>query len=285
MLMAMVGLVLVVAAGNVANLFLARGEARSREIAIRFALGASRWRVLRALLMESQLLTVTAGALGLLLARWTTWLAPVVLNVERLPDGVTPAPDLRIGVAVIVVSLTAGFAIWAASALRAVGRVALTGLVAQIQAGVRQTLHWRRALVVAQAALSVVLLCGSAVLSRSLIRLMSVDPGFAADDLYSFWLQPDRSGYDSARSEPSWRRFSIYSGGSPELGAYRSLRTSLCPAEGSAPPYTGTKLRKRTRESPSTLISDAPARGTSRISGLRLWQAANSPETMHKAGK
>jgi predicted permease len=109
LLMAMVGLVLVIAAGNVANLFLARGEARSREIAIRLALGASRWRVLRALLVESQLLTLTAGSLGLLLARWTTWAAPVVLNIERLPDGVTPAPDLRIGVAVVGLSLAAGF--------------------------------------------------------------------------------------------------------------------------------------------------------------------------------
>lgn len=200
LLMVMVALVLVIAAGNVANLFLARGEARSREIAIRFALGASRWRVLRALLVESQLLALAAGCLGLLLARWTTWLAPVVLNLERLPDGVTSAPDLRIGVAVIALSLAAGFCIWIASALRAVGRTTRTGLSAHIQSGVGQTLHWRRALVIVQAALSVVLLCGSALLSRSLVRLMSVDPGYSVDRLYSFWLKPGQAGYDPIRS-------------------------------------------------------------------------------------
>jgi predicted permease len=198
--MAMVGLVLVVAAGNVANLFLARGEARSREIAIRFALGASRWRVLRPLLVESLLLTFTAGGLGLVLARWTTWLAPVLLNVERLPDGVTPAPDLRIAVAVLALSMALGIGIWAASALRAVAGVTLTGIAAQVQSGLRRTFYWRRALVVTQAALSVVLLCGSAVLPRSLIRLMSVDPGFSVDQRYSFWLDPARSGFDPVRS-------------------------------------------------------------------------------------
>jgi predicted permease len=185
LLMAMVGLVLAIAVGNVANLFLARGEARSREIAIRFALGASRWRVLRAALVESLLLTCAAGALGLLLARWTTRFVPAVLSLERLPDGVTPAPDLRIAVAVMALSLAAGLCIWAASA-RALGRATLM----HVQHGFRRTLRWRRALVVAQTALSIVLLCGSAVLSRSLIRLMSVDPGFRVDDLYSFWLHP-----------------------------------------------------------------------------------------------
>jgi predicted permease len=184
LLMAMVGMLLVIATGNVANLFLARGEARSREIAIRFALGAGRWRVLRALLVESLLLTLTAGSLGLLLSRWASALVPVILHVEKLPDGVSTVPDSRIGVAVMVLSLVVGFCIWAAALPRAMGRAALMANAAQSTGGARHTLSWRRALVLAQSALSIVLLCGSAVLSRSLIRLMSVDPGFSVEDRY-----------------------------------------------------------------------------------------------------
>jgi predicted permease len=200
LLMAMVGMLLVIATGNVANLFLARGEARSREIAIRFALGASRWRVLRALLVESLLLTLTAGSLGLLVSRWATALVPVILHVEKLPDGVSTVPDSRIGLAVMVLSLVVGFCIWAASLPRAMGRAALLANTAQTTGSARHTLRWRRALVVAQTALSIVLLCASAVLSRSLIRLMHVDPGFSVEDRYSFWLDPRRAGYTGARS-------------------------------------------------------------------------------------
>jgi predicted permease len=200
LLMAMVGMLLLIATGNVANLFLARGEARSREIAIRFALGASRWRVLRPLLVESLLLTLTAGSLGLLLSRWASALVPVILHIEKLPDGVSTVPDSRIGVAVMVLSLAVGFFIWAASLPRAMGRAALMAITAQSAGSARHTLSWRRALVVAQSALSIVLLCGSAVLSRSLIRLMSVDPGFSVDDRYSFWLDPGRAGYERTRS-------------------------------------------------------------------------------------
>jgi predicted permease len=150
--------------------------------------------------VESLLLTLTAGTLGLLLSRWASALAPVILHIEKLPDGVSTAPDSRIGVAVIVLSLAVGFFIWAASLPRAMGRAALMANAAHGAGGARHTLSWRRVLVVAQSALSIVLLCGSAVLSRSLIRLMSVDPGFSVEDRYSFWLDPGRAGYDRARS-------------------------------------------------------------------------------------
>jgi predicted permease len=154
LLMAMVALVLIVAAGNVANMLLARGEARSRETAIRFALGSTRWRLLREYLIESLLLCAGAGTLGFLLASWTSSLAPVALNVESLPAGVTSAPDYRASMVVILLSLTTGFGIWMASALRATGSSALPALIEHAGVGGHpRALHWRRGLVVAQVSL------------------------------------------------------------------------------------------------------------------------------------
>jgi len=201
LLMAMVALVLIVAAGNVANMLLARGEARSRETAIRFALGSTRWRLLREYLIESLLLCAGAGTLGFLLASWTSSLAPVALNVESLPAGVTSAPDYRASMVVILLSLTTGFGIWMASALRATGSSALPALIEHAGVGGHpRALHWRRGLVVAQVSLSLVLLCASVALSRSLIHLMAVDPGFSVDNLYSFSVNPGQAGYEGTRA-------------------------------------------------------------------------------------
>ncbi|MFB3904618.1 MAG: ADOP family duplicated permease [Acidobacteriota bacterium] len=201
LLMAMVSLVLIVAAGNVGNLFLARGEARARETAIRFALGSTRWRVLRQSLLESLMLALGAGLFGLLLAHWTSSLAPVLLDVETLPEGVTSAPDHRAGAVTLGLALVAGLVIWAASAVHAVRRGSSCSLIQQVKiAGRRPGFHWRRVLVAAQIALSIVLLCASAVLSRSLIKLMRVDTGFPVENLYSFSLNPGQAGYGSSQS-------------------------------------------------------------------------------------
>lgn len=201
LLMAMVGMVLFVAAANVANLLLAREETRSREVAIRYALGAKRSRILRDRLIASLFLSFAAAILGLLLASWSSGLAPVVLNVERLPAGISSAPDHRAGTLAAALALATGLGIWAASALRATRLSTLPSLVEHAGVGGSpRALHWRRGMVVAQVALSLVLLCGSLVLSRSLVRLMSVDPGFAADNLYSFSVDPSQAGYDADRA-------------------------------------------------------------------------------------
>jgi predicted permease len=199
LVMAMVSLVLLIAAGNVANLVLAREEARSHEIATRFALGASSWRLLRPSLVESLLLALLAGSAGLLLAQATSGLAPVVLDIG-LPDGVTPAPDTRTCAATFGLALLAGVGIWAVSSWRVVRRFTLATPATQAAFRARHTSGWRGVLVLAQSALSIVLLCSSAVLSRSLIRLMSVDPGFPIEGLYSFELDPGQAGYDPARA-------------------------------------------------------------------------------------
>jgi len=201
LLMAMVALVLVVAAGNVANLLLARGAAHARETAIQFALGSTRLRMLRERVIESLLLSLAAAGVGYLLASWTSSLAPVALNVESLPPGVTSAPDYRASLLAMGLALATGLGIWAASALRATRQSTLSALIEHSGVGGHpRALLWRRGLVVTQVALSLVLLCASAVLSRSLMNLMSVDPGFSTDNLYSFSVRPDQAGYSGPRA-------------------------------------------------------------------------------------
>ena len=149
LLMTLVGLVLVVAAGNVANLFLARGEARSPEIAIRLALGSTRWRVLRQCLFESLMLSSAAAVCGLLFARFSSGLAPVVFNVERLPDGVTSAPDYRAGAVTLGLALLTGAGVWAASAFQASRQWGSRALAENVKSARQpRTSHWRRVLVV-----------------------------------------------------------------------------------------------------------------------------------------
>jgi predicted permease len=190
----------VVAAGNGATLVLARGATRSRETAIRFALGSTRWRILREYLIESLLLASGAAVVGFLLASWTSKLAPVALNVESLPEGVTSAPDSRALVVTIGLAVATGIGIWAASALRVTRRSAVPALVGDAGMGGRPgSLRWHRGVVVAQVSLSLVLLCASAVLSRSLVQLLAVDPGFPVNSLYNFTLYPGQAGYDGTR--------------------------------------------------------------------------------------
>ena len=201
LLMAMVALVLVVAAGNVANLLLARGAAHARETAIQFALGSTRLRMLRERVIESLLLSLAAAGVGYLLASWTSSLAPVALNVESLPPGVTSAPDYRASLLAIGLALATGLGIWAASALRATRQSTLPALIEHSGIGGHpRALLWRRGLVVTQVALSLVLLCAFVVLSRGLMNLMSVDPGFSTDNLYSFSVHPDQASYSGPRA-------------------------------------------------------------------------------------
>jgi len=225
--MAMVVLVLVVAAGNVTNLFLARGAARARETAIRFALGATRWRLLRERLVESLLLTLAAGCVGLLFATWAAGLVPAVLNLESLPTGITATPDRRAGLFILAMSLATGLCMWAASALRITRQSALPALVESgaLLTGQPRSSPWRRGLLVIQVALSLVLLCSSVLLSRSLINLMAVDPGFPVDNLLSFSVDPSGAAYDGPRANAYFEQVLSQLG---EVAGVRSVSMTDC---------------------------------------------------------
>ena len=202
LLMAMVALVIFVAAGNVSNLLLARGTARARATAIRFALGSSRWRILRELLGESLILSASAAVLGYFLASWAGHLVPVLLNISKLPEGVSTDPGLRSDLFAIGLALVIGVGIWGASAIRATKRSFLPALIENAATGgTPRATYWRRSMVVVQITFSLILLCASFVLYRSLMNLMSVNPGFSVDNLYSFFIDYTQSGYKGVRAE------------------------------------------------------------------------------------
>jgi len=183
-LLGTVGFVLLIACANVANLTLARTAARGKEIAIRTALGAGRWRVMRQLLTESMLLAVAGGTVGLLLAVWLIDVLPS-LNPRDIPR----LSSIGISVPVLLFTL-------AASALTGIfcglipawqaTRVNLNQSLKEASRGTSGSIKGRRlrsALVVTEVALSLVVLVGAGLLIKSFTRLLQVERGFAAENL------------------------------------------------------------------------------------------------------
>jgi putative ABC transport system permease protein len=199
--MAAVGLVLLVACGNVANLMLARAAARTREIAVRLSLGAGRRRLLRQLLTESLLLAVAGGALGLALAAWGVS-ALKALRPGNIPRIEEIALDWRVVAFTLGVSVVTGIVFGLAPALQA-GRGDVRGA---LQSGGRGASggaldRMRGALVAAQVAFAFVLLVGAGLLIQSFARLQDVNPGFRPDNLLTFRvaLPPAKYPSDTAR--------------------------------------------------------------------------------------
>ena len=181
-LLATTGLVLLIACANLANLLLARATARQREIAIRLGVGASRGRVIRQLLTESLVLATIGGTAGAIVARW---LGRACVSLLDTGSSVT---DLSVGLDWRVLAFTAGLAVVTCLLFGLVPALIATRRAAGISMHVatrgstsgRESAAIRRALVVAQVALSVVLLFGSLLFTRSLRNVLAVDPGFRA---------------------------------------------------------------------------------------------------------
>ena len=203
-LMGMVGLVLLIACANVANLLVARAVARQKEIAVRLAVGASRWQLTRQLLVESLVLAMTGGLCGVLLASWLTRALLALIPSEGSPLLIKPEPDLRVLLFALGVSLLTGLVFGLAPALRA-SRPDLWSTLKDVVgsvSGAGSAVFMRKGLVTAQVALSFLLLFGAGLFVRSLQNLQGTDTGFEQiDNLVTFRLAPAMNGYSVERVE------------------------------------------------------------------------------------
>ena len=199
-LMAVVGLILLIACANVANLLLARATARKKEIAVRLALGAGRFRLIRQLLTESMLLALIGGALGLVFALWGSDFLLALVGSGRDPVFIKLALDLRVLGFTAAASLLAGVLFGLAPAWRAT-RVDLTPALKDgaRSSGAGSRLGLGKTLVVVQVALSLLLLIGAGLFARSLGKLKSLDAGINRENVLLVSTDPRMIGYQEGR--------------------------------------------------------------------------------------
>ena len=213
MLLGVVGIVLLIACANVANLLLSRAASRQKEISVRLALGASRWRLIRQLLTESVLLAAVGGALGLMFAMWikdglltvSEW-GPSALE-EWGPSALEPKLDFHALSFTLGLSLLTGIIFGLAPALRSTNvdlTPALKDSGRSSSAASRSLLG--RGLVVTQVALSLLLLIGAGLFVRTLLNLQRVDPGFNTKNLLMFKVAPGLTGYKDERLAQLYER-------------------------------------------------------------------------------
>jgi len=198
MLMAAVGLVLLIACANAANLVLARATTRHRELAVRSALGATRFRIIRQALTESLILSMMGGAGGLLIAWWSI---PALLRLTpaTIPVSIEAPLDWRVFAFTFVASLLSGIVFGVLPALRSARRDLVPALKDGRQlAGPRRS-RLRGSLVVAQITVCLVLLISAGLCVRSLINARSIDPGFSTHDIAVAQLNPGGLGYTEAQ--------------------------------------------------------------------------------------
>jgi predicted permease len=193
-----VGLVMLVACANLAGLAMARGAARQHELAVRVAIGAGRWPLVRQALVESLLLALSGGSLGLLLAIWGRTAISRLLAGSENGLHYDLSLDLRVLAFSLALALVTALLAGLLPALRAGQLDPLDALQSRGARGKRQV-RIGKALIVAQVGLSLVLLAGAGLYLRSLAHLRGLDPGFRTDDILTFEVNPASVGYQDAQ--------------------------------------------------------------------------------------
>jgi predicted permease len=206
MLFGAVGCVLLIACANIANLLLARFAGRRKEIAARFALGASRANVLRQLVTESMVLALLGGALGLLLAQWALK-AVVTLGADLIPRAVEIGLDPVALAFSLVVTLVSGLAIGLLPAIQA-ARVNVNETLNESSRGSTGGGHrLRSGLLVTEVSLSLVLLIAAGLFLTSFARLQRVEPGFEPEGLFTAQLVVPAGAYDREKLIAFYEQF------------------------------------------------------------------------------
>jgi putative ABC transport system permease protein len=204
-LFAAVAFVLLIACANIANLLLARAQSRQKEMAIRSAMGAGRWRIVRQLLTESVLLALIGGTLGMLIAQWGIKLI-LYISPDAIPRSREIALDWRVLAFTVGLSVLTGIVFGIVPALQA-GIVDVNETLKETGRGTSGR-HWlRSSLVVVEVATTLVLLIGAGLMIRSFYRLQKVNPGFSYDHLTSFTVALPRKKYaDNEQREQFYNR-------------------------------------------------------------------------------
>lgn len=200
-LMATTGAVLLIACANLANLLLVRGSARTKEIAIRLAIGATRWQIIRQLLIESLFLSVLGGIAGIAFAFWADKaLMGVYLPSDSANLNISTVPDFRILSFTFAVTILTGIIFGLVPALRTT-KPNIAGTLKDQAGAVVGGSHTglRKGLVIAQVTLSLLLLVGAGLFVRSLSNLRNLGPGFPTERLVGFNVDPSLSGYAPER--------------------------------------------------------------------------------------
>jgi macrolide transport system ATP-binding/permease protein len=207
-LMAVAGLVLLIACANVVNLLLARGAGRSREIGVRIALGAGRSRLIRQMLTESLLLAVLGGACGALLAAWLSDAMSLMLPTQSLPISLNLAWDYRVSGFASGLTLLAVVAVGLVPALRAtkVDPIASIKNEAGVTSALMRRSRFRGALVVIQIAVSLVSLLCAGLFIRTLAMQTKVNLGFNTERALLVSMELFGNGYDEKRGEEFYRQ-------------------------------------------------------------------------------
>ncbi|MDQ2918831.1 MAG: ABC transporter permease, partial [Verrucomicrobiota bacterium] len=202
LLLAAAGSILLIACANVANLLLARATTRQREMAVRLALGAGRGRILRQLLTEGVLLSLLGGIGGVVLAYWLGDVLLALVPTTPIPLALDPSPDFRVLSYAFLLALVSGVIFGLAPAFQMARWDLTQGLRERASTSGRSSSRWnlRNILVVAQIAVSLLLLIGSGLFLKAFHRAEAINPGFRTQDLGLITIDLNLAGYNNARS-------------------------------------------------------------------------------------